>query len=141
MIALGTCFHTLIFQRPSEICTRIQNSTVFILLFYIRQCCAISSSENNIFNRNTRNPIFDHRTVYKDNTYHQFPYENYQTANLVSISYVSEKKKGMFVLNNPSDAPLRGVLTCASLNITLTEKFYLQQMLLNCQYSSRKFQS
>ena len=28
---------------------------------------------------------------------------------------MSQKKKGMFVLKNPSGAPLRGVLTCASL--------------------------
>ena len=36
----------------------------------------------------------------------------------ISFQYhMSQKKKGMFVLKNPSGAPLRGGLTCASLII------------------------
>ena len=35
----------------------------------------------------------------------------------ISFQYhMSQKKKGMFVLKNPSEVKLRGVLTCASLN-------------------------
>ena len=44
-----------------------------------------------------------------------------KTANLVSVSYVSEKK-GMFVLKNPSEWHLGGVLTCASLFSSLQQK-------------------
>ena len=45
-------------------------------------------------------------------------YLNLSNGKCHLVSYVSEKK-GMFVLRNPSDVPLREVLTCASLNVEI----------------------
>ena len=48
----------------------------------------------------------------------------------ISFQYhMSQKKKGMFVLKNPSGAPLRGVLTCASLG----RNFYQDSFPSCCQ--------